>query len=65
LIEPQSAKNKASREIKVLDIKLGDPMLSGFFFNDINKILPSNDAACPGDGSCREDGQVLIQMKLK
>lgn len=48
----------------MIDMKADDPYMSHFYFSDVNRILPSNDAACPGDGSCKEDNQVLMQFKI-
>lgn len=48
----------------MIDMKADDPYMSHFFFSDVNRILPSNDAACPGDGSCKEDNQVLMQFRI-
>jgi hypothetical protein len=46
---------KAKKEQKVIDLNENDPYLSHFNFLDVNKILPSNDGVCPGDGFCRDD----------
>lgn len=46
---------KAKKEPKMIDMHPDDEYMSHFYFADVNRIMPSNDAACPGDGSCRED----------
>ena len=56
---------KAKKEINMIDINQNDPYFSYFRFIDVNKILPSNDELCPYDGSCHEENQVLMQLKLK
>jgi len=48
----------------MIDMHPDDQYMSHFYFSDVNRILPSNDAACPGDGTCREDNQVLMQFKI-
>jgi len=45
--DPES---KAKRDQEILEMKMGDVFMTHFTFNDVNRILPSNDEACPGDG---------------
>ena len=35
-----------------------------FVFTDLSRLLPPRDGACPGDGTCKEDSQVLIQLRM-
>ena len=56
---------RAKVEQRVVDVKASDQYLSHMSFQDVNHILPSSDPACPGDGTCKDDLQVLIQCKLK
>lgn len=56
---------KTKTDLRLVDIKVNDPHLSHLTFTDVGQILPSSDEACPGDGTCKDDLQVLIQFKLK
>lgn len=44
---------KEKKEPHLLEITK-DPYMSYFTFNDITKLLPYSDPACPGDGICSE-----------
>jgi hypothetical protein len=54
---------KAKKEPILLEMN-NDPYLSYFTFNDISRILPYSDQACPGDGICAETTQTLIKMHM-
>jgi hypothetical protein len=56
---------RAKVEQRVVDVQVHDQFLSHLTVQDVNHILPSSDTACPGDGTCKDDLQVLIQFKLK
>ena len=56
---------KAKVEQRVIDVKMNDQFLSHLSFIDVNQLFPSSDPACPGDGYCSDDLQVLIQFQLK
>lgn len=56
---------KSKSDVRAVDAKISDPYLSHLSFLDVGQILPSSDPACPGDGTCKDDLQVLIQFKLK
>ena len=54
---------RLKKEPQLLEINK-DPYLSYFTFNDISRILPYSDQACPGDGICAESTQTLIKMHM-
>lgn len=56
---------KSRSDRRIVDARINDPYLSHLSFFDVNKILPSSDAACASDGACKDDLQVLVQFKLK
>ena len=55
---------KQKKEPTLLQLS-SDPYLSSFSFSDITKVLPYSDPACPGDGTCHDDIQAMIVLKMK